>query len=520
MSNEALVRSFAFETLYAKQESVFKDSVERPPPSCLVRREGAPVFPLPEQLPELGSVGEAFAGLAGPARQVEAPRLSKVGALLAYSLGLLRRELLHHYNNHRAVPSPRCLYPSDLYLWLPGGEDLSEGLYHYLPAEHALELVRPGGRAWLEASLGARLEGVEAVALPSLEFWRVCYRYGEFGYRLCMLEAGHLVGNLLLLGGALGWEGQVRYQFVDEWLHEALGLTRGELCAGAVLLGRRLPEALDSVQSPPRPPSLEPLQGRRYASEEEKALQQLARLWAAAQASHMQGPGEFRRPGPPQGVGSGPHRHLAGVEGLYTRSLAQALYERNSGFSQNGLAPLPVPLPGRLVREALVAGLSPYRHDSGPLPYARPFMDIHTVALRVEGLETGIHRFHPGTGEVQLFQSGVDAFQLHKTYLVPERVNVSAHGLVWFLSADVEAAFARWGARAYRTLLMEAGLVTQWLSVCVSTKDVFARASLSYTELPVERMLGLTGGTSSVVYQLLTGTTRMYGMRLDLRPWS
>ncbi|PTL78727.1 SagB family peptide dehydrogenase [Vitiosangium sp. GDMCC 1.1324] len=520
MSNEELVRGFAFDNLYAKKESgIFVDASDLPPVVPFKRLVGAPLIPLPERMPELGSLGEAFAGLVGPVRQVDAPRLEKLAALLSYDLGLLRREVMHRYNNHRAVPSPRCLYPSELYVWMPGGADLDEGLYHYLPTEHALELVRPGGRAWLEASLGVTLEGVEVVALLGLEFWRVCYRYGDFGYRLCNLEAGHLAGNLLLVGSALGWQGQVRYQFVDGWLHEALGLPESEeACAGAVILGSRLPASLDRVEARSRPERSEPLQGQWHASGGTRFTAQTARLREAARASNLESLGELRRPAGPAGMVSPPA--ASGLDRLYARPLVDALYERNAGVGPNGLAPDPVPLPGPLVMQAMAAALSPYRHDSGPLPHVRPCVDIHAVAVRVEGLEPGIHRYQTETGKLELFRRGIDSLALQKTYLVQETVNVAAHGLVWFLSTDVNAAFSRWGARGYRILLMEAGLVMQWLSLAMSARNLLARASLSYAERPVERMLGLAGTTSTVVYQLLVGTTRCQGYRLDLRPWS
>lgn len=519
MSNEELVRGFAFDNLYAKEESgIVMEASDAPPVTPFKRLLGAPLLRLPEHLPALGSVGEAFAGVVGAVRAVQAPRLEKLAALLGYNLGLLRRELMHRYNLHRAVPSPRCLYPSELYVWVPGDEALEEGFYHYLSTEHALELVRPGGRAWLEASFGVSLEGVEVVALLGLEFWRVCYRYGDFGYRLCNLEAGHLAGNLLLVGSALGWKGQVRYQFVDEWIHEALGLVENEeVCAGAVFFGRELPASLEPVTVRSKPEHSGPLRGQWVASKGPGLTAQMARLREVMRASHLEGLGAIRRP--PAAEGPGPAAPT-GLDRLFARSLEDALFERNAGGGFNGLAPDPVPLPGPLVSQAMAAALGPYRHDSGAWPAMRPCVALHAAVLRVEGVEPGVHRYRPETGQLELVRRGMNPLALHKTYLVPDTVNVAAHGLVWFLSTDVRETFSRWGARGYRILLLEAGLVMQWLSVSMSGRDQFARASLSYAERPVERMLGLVGTPHTVLYQLLVGTTRFHGYRLDLRPWS
>jgi len=523
MNKEARVRRFAFENFYEKKVSVLTDTSDLPPVVSFKRLVGAPTVALPETLPALGTLAEAFSGFQGTLRQVESPRLAKVASLLANSLGLMRREVIHRYNPHRAVPSPRCLYPSELYVWLNGGADAVEGIYHYLPAEHALELVRPGGRGWLEASLGVSLDTVEAVALLSLEFWRVGIRYGEFSYRLCLLEAGHLAGNLLLVGSGLGWEGQLRYQFVDGWIEQALGLEEGEeRCVGAVLLGRKLSPSLDTLEFRKQPEGLGPLQGRWRASGATASTQQLAGLREAVQAATLESLGECRRP--PGSIGQDttppPVPAQGFCEALSTRWLETALFDRNSGFGPQGLAPSPVPLPGPLVREAMAAGMSAYRHDSGPTARVRPLLDLYAVALHVQSVETGIYRYRPEKGELELIQPKVDGWALQKNYLVPDAVNVCAHGLVWFLATDVDAAFALWGARGYQILQLEAGLVAQWLSICLASPQHFVRPSLSYSERGAEQLLGLTGNTSTVVYQLLAGTTRYPGFHLDLRLWN
>lgn len=526
-SPEARVRGFAFDTLYRRQESgLFVDLSERPPVVSFKRMKGAPQLPLPVRMPGLGGLQEAFARVAGqaPIRSPDAPWLSRMSALLYFSLGLLRREVLHPYNLHRGVPSARCLYSSELYLWLPEGGELAEGVYHYLPAEHALELVRPGGRAWLEAALGVALEprSVEAVALLGVDFWRIACLYGDLGYRLCLLEAGHLAGNVQLLANVLGWESVVRYQFEDALLLELLGLPQDEeSCVGAVLLGRELPEPLVDWEERARPGMLAPLQGCWESSRGLNATRQGARLLEAERASRVPRLGALRRPPPVAGPPRGEpleERPLPSSWPPRARALEQALIERNSGRGFHGLAPAPVALPGRVLEEAMALAMSPYRGDLHTAPRARPRVRLYAVASRVEGWEPGVHEYLPERGTLALRQRGNKSPMLQRTYTAPQSVNLASHGLVWFVTADVNAAFACWGARAWRLLLLETGQVGQWLCVCASSDDLFVRASLSYSERDTEQMLGLESWGDAALYQLLLGKTRYRGFQMDMRP--
>lgn len=514
MSKEALVRSFALGKSYAKIDTgLFVDVEQRPPVVIFKRMEGAPVLPLPQEFPALGSLGEAFQGLTGAVRQVDAPFLSRLAALLAYNLAPIRREVFHAYNNHRAVPSPRCLYPSELYCWLPEGPAGPEGVYHYLPAEHALALIRPGGRAWLEAALGTRLDpaATEMVLLLGLEYWRVGYLYGDFAYRLCNLEAGHLAGNLLLTASALGWRPHIRYQFIDHLLQELLGLPPDEEdVVAAVILEREAANDRDHPEAVPLPP-LDPLQGRWRSSQGMTQTRQTAWMVEVARAVRLTSLQEAHTtpvpepPAPPSGD-------------LAALPLEALLYGRNSGYGPYGLTPDPRPVPRAWSEEAMQLALHPYASDLTPAGSARPAVAIHMTPIRVEGLPQGAYRFEPDQAVSTPVWTGPVAHLLQDSYLFQDTVNMLTHSLVWYLSVDLNEGFARWGPRAYRIMLLEAGLAAQWLSLCCATEERFARCSCSYDEQKTDRMLDLVEGASSAVYQVMVGHNRYRGFRFDLRP--
>ncbi len=101
----------------------------------------------------------------------------------------------------RAAPSAGALYPIELYLVTP------EGLHHYLPDSHALEVVRQGDlRADLaEAALGQQpVRDAPLVMVVTGVFERTAAKYGDRAGRYVFMEAGHLAQNVHLQAEALG----------------------------------------------------------------------------------------------------------------------------------------------------------------------------------------------------------------------------------------------------------------------------------------------------------------------------
>ena len=143
----------------------------------------------------------------------------------------------------RAVPSGGGLYPLEVsaFAWRVRG--LDAGLYHFDPLRRTLEVVRVGD---LAAELGAAMVYPEpatncAVLLVlSAVFWRTRFKYGLRGYRFALLEAGHVMQNLLLAATAFGLASVPLAGFFDSRLDELLALDGVEQSAlYAVAIGRR-----------------------------------------------------------------------------------------------------------------------------------------------------------------------------------------------------------------------------------------------------------------------------------------
>lgn len=146
------------------------------------------------------------------------PGLDSLGALLQLALGITAWK---SYGPDRwalrANPSSGNLHPTEAYVFVQGVAGLADGIHHYRPEDHALEL-----RAAF-ASTGAtpRLGIVLASAM-----WREAWKYGERAFRYCQLDTGHAAGALRYAAAALGWRLVEQPQIGSATLARLAGLDR------------------------------------------------------------------------------------------------------------------------------------------------------------------------------------------------------------------------------------------------------------------------------------------------------
>jgi len=186
--------------------------------------EGAPQIALPRlSAVQPGSalhsaLQRPFAALDTPPQAPLPPDLASLGALLQLSLGLTAWK---RYGPDRwavrANPSSGNLHPTEAYLLLAGIDGLADGLYHYRPENHALELRA----AHPAAGSGPRL----AVLLTSV-MWREAWKYGERAFRYCQLDCGHAAAALRYAAAALGWRLVEQPQLGSDTLAGLAGVDR------------------------------------------------------------------------------------------------------------------------------------------------------------------------------------------------------------------------------------------------------------------------------------------------------
>ncbi len=108
----------------------------------------------------------------------------------------------------RTVPSGGARHEFETYLLISKVDDLAAGAYHYLPMEHALELLHPVEN--MEAVISDALCGQSWAAKANVVFfwtivaYRAEWRYGIYAHRPALIDAGHVGQNLYLGCTGLG----------------------------------------------------------------------------------------------------------------------------------------------------------------------------------------------------------------------------------------------------------------------------------------------------------------------------
>ena len=149
------------------------------------RREGS--MSIEEALVRRRSVRAFRAGDLTPA---------EMGQLLFAAQGITDRA-----SGHRAAPSAGATFPLEAYVVS------REGVYRYVPPEHALRLVRAGDHRRELAAAALHQDCVRdasiVIALTAVSA-RTAARYGARADRYVNIEAGHAAENVLLQAVALG----------------------------------------------------------------------------------------------------------------------------------------------------------------------------------------------------------------------------------------------------------------------------------------------------------------------------
>ena len=212
------------------------------------RRQGMGVA-----LPEPGKITLSLADAL--ARRVTVRREDLAGAIPATTLSTLlyhsaraqrsakpkaAPELTQHF---RPYPSAGALYPCEIYLAVSAVEGLPSGMYRYDGLRHDLVPCKPmagEGREYKSVEVGAGETRSPACAiLITSVFERAVRKYGSRGYRLALIEAGHILQNLSLVATSLELGTLVSASFYEAELERLIDIDGvSEAVLAGFLIGR------------------------------------------------------------------------------------------------------------------------------------------------------------------------------------------------------------------------------------------------------------------------------------------
>jgi len=126
----------------------------------------------------------------------------------------------------RTVPSAGARHAFETYLLINNVEGLQPGLYRFLAVEHQLVLLSSSEHLAARITEGCFGQGFILTSAATFIWtavpYRMCWRYGERGYRYLHLDAGHVCQNLYLAAQAVNCGVCAIAAFDDDSLNRTL----------------------------------------------------------------------------------------------------------------------------------------------------------------------------------------------------------------------------------------------------------------------------------------------------------
>nr|MDO8108866.1 SagB/ThcOx family dehydrogenase [Candidatus Sigynarchaeota archaeon] len=133
--------------------------------------------------------------------------LAELSTLLKYTSGISGDETDQGNFALRHVPSAGGLYPYETYVVVNNVDGVKNGLYHYYPPDHALDVLKLGGDYGKKVAAicldQPMAKDCAAAFLWTLVSLRSKWKYGQRAYRYMFIDLGHLAQNLYLVAEAL-----------------------------------------------------------------------------------------------------------------------------------------------------------------------------------------------------------------------------------------------------------------------------------------------------------------------------
>ncbi len=413
-------------------------------------------LPLPEPgaEPPKMSLWEAVAAPAAP-RTADAVTRRDLARMLSLAYRLTARS--RHPGGvfyYRSVASAGALYPTELYVSVGASPDLPTGVYHYDIARFRLTRLRAESPVRQIAALvpAWRESPPSAAFFISGIFFRSAWKYRQRAYRYVLLDAGHLLANLVLAPKALGFAGLPASDFDDAGINALIGVDgRREVCLACCAIPGPVEKA------PSGQPELTPLPDDRIGASRVSAAEivypEMEKIHAAGctvQAQH-EATGEMRSE-----LGVSPSAWQPFETGRAdSRELdfAAAVIKRRSRRNYVREA-LPREQFGRLLDLVWLA----QRHDLTGHPTATA-LAVGFLAGNVQGLAAGFYLLDGARRRFGLVEEGGLVEKMAAVCLDQQWLSQAAVHVLFMANLD---CLDRWfGPRGYRHAMLCAGCLGQ-----------------------------------------------------------
>ncbi len=137
----------------------------------------------------------------------------------------------------RTNPSAGALYPNELYFQVRGVEGFEDGLYHLEIKSASATLLYPLNKDGIEANLGFKSAIKGFVFLLSACYFRSSWKYRDRAFRYCLLDGGHILGQIEASAYLKDFAVRHCYDFDKEALNSMFGFGNDEFFLAASIVG-------------------------------------------------------------------------------------------------------------------------------------------------------------------------------------------------------------------------------------------------------------------------------------------
>jgi SagB-type dehydrogenase family enzyme len=429
--------------------------------------------------------------------------LAKLGRLLWHTNGCTRIDEhpwgVHHF---RAAPSAGGMYPTEVYVAVRDMPGLAAGIYDYQVLDHSLALVHAADA--LAALHGAAfghpaVAMAEAVVIFTGEWVRSSWRYRERGARRVFLDTGHVLGNLVEVAPIEGFEAVPVASFRDEIVEKLLGVDAATEAPLVLAPLGDAARAADVARIPNR--RSETVEWRKAMkdvgdrADEDAPERIIVALQIASSLAQTAEPVPFAAPASFD-LGDASIVDAASRPTSWSddETVASTIAARRSTRAFRRVA---VP------KEALFRAMA-HAYETPPRHlFAPELLETFVVAVDVDGVPPGSYFYE--SSPRRLVERALDDYgpSLHHLGLGQD-IFVDAAAVV-IHAVDLTRAVARYGDRAYRLALLDAGHVGERLNLAALREGFGASGCGGYFDDEMNRVLKIPE-SRAVVYITVLGT--------------
>jgi SagB-type dehydrogenase family enzyme len=414
-------------------------------------------LPLPREIRQTGVAALSAIAESIPTQANAIPDLEALAQLLYLSAGITRhRKRPGGEIFFRAAACTGALYEVELYVVCGDLADLQAGVYHFAPGEFVLRRLRAGDhRGILAEATGGDPAIVHApvVIVCTCTYWRNAWKYQARTYRHFGWDNGTMLANLLGVATALGLPTKLIGGFLDADVNRLLDVdSEREVAFSLVALGH----VSDSVQrSPAELPVLHletlPLSRNEIVYPAMHEIHAASSLHSATEAEVWRR-GSTPQAKPPSPTGPLIELHPFSDAEMPRDSIEQVILRRGSSRK---FAQVPIDL-------AQLSTMLDRATRGVPADFLAPqgtqLNDLYLIVNAVEGLNSGAYVFHRDQRVLECLKAGT--FRPQAGYLGLDQQLPADAAVDIFLLADLQPILQRFGNRGYRSVQLEAGILS------------------------------------------------------------